>query len=120
MSASPGVHVERLLRELAPQGLAALVRRFRDFAACEDAVQEALLAAAAQWPRYGVPDQPRGWLIQVAQRRMTAHLRRETARRGREIAVAAETPIAVAPTIPSEPQIDETLVLLFMCCHPAL
>ena len=66
---------EHLLRELAPQVLGAVVRRFGDFAAAEDAVQEALLAAAAQWPRDGVPDNPRGWLIQVAARRMTDHVR---------------------------------------------
>ncbi len=106
------------LRDLAPQVLGAVVRRFRDFAACEDAVQEALVAAAAHWPREGVPDNPRGWLIQVALRRMTDHVRREMARRCRESAVAAETHVVVAPVLYSEP--DDTLVLLFMCCHPAL
>ena len=118
----PEPRIERLLRELAPQALGALLRRFRDFPACEDAVQEALIAAAAQWPRAGVPDQPRGWLIQVAQRRMTDHLRSEISRRRREAAVAGEAPAAVAPALPAEPSIDpeDTLVLLFMCCHPAL
>jgi len=122
----PDPRLERLLRELAPQALGAVVRRYRDFAACEDAVQEALIAAAVQWPRDGVPGNPRGWLIQVALRRMTDHVRSETARRGREAAVAAETPAAVAPAPPpaldAEPAIDpdDTLVLLFMCCHPAL
>ena len=73
--------IERLLRELAPQVLGATLRRFRDFAACEDAVQEALIAAASQWPRDGIPDNPRGWLIQVALRRMTDHVRSEISRR---------------------------------------
>jgi predicted RNA polymerase sigma factor len=116
------VRGERLLRDLAPQVLGAVVRRFRDFAASEDAVQEALIAAAAQWPRDGIPDNPRGWLLQVALRRMTDHMRSEISRRNRESVVAAETPLAVAPAIYSEPEIDpdDTLVLLFMCCHPAL
>ena len=116
------VHAEHLLRELAPQVLGAVVRRFRDFAASEDAVQEALIAAATTWPRDGIPDNPRGWLIQVALRRMTDHVRSEISRRNRESAVAAETPIAVAPAVYSEPAIDpdDTLILLFMCCHPAL
>lgn len=114
--------VERLLRELAPQVLGAVVRRFRDFAASEDAVQEALIAAAAQWPRDGTPQNPRGWLIQVALRRMTDHVRSEIARRNRESDAAQDTPLVVAPALYSEPQIDpdDTLVLLFMCCHPAL
>ena len=77
---------EHLLRELAPQVLGAVIRRFRDFAAAEDAVQEALIAAATQWPREGLPDNPRAWLIQVASRRMTDHLRSELARRRRETA----------------------------------
>jgi RNA polymerase sigma factor (sigma-70 family) len=111
-----------LLRDLAPQVLGAVMRRFRDFAASEDAVQEALIAASAQWPRDGVPDNPRGWLIQVALRRMTDHVRSEIARRNRETAVAAEAPVVVAPAIYSEPEMDpdDTLVLLFMCCHPSL
>ena len=79
------------MRELAPQVLGAVIRRFHDFAAAEDAVQEALLAAALQWPREGVPDNPRGWLIQVASRRMTDHLRSEEARRRRETEVASES-----------------------------
>jgi RNA polymerase sigma factor (sigma-70 family) len=114
--------IERLLRELAPQVLGAVVRRHRDFAASEDAVQEALIAAAEQWARDGVPSNPRGWLLQVALRRMTDYIRAEIARRGREKAVADDTPIVVAPALYSEPQMDpdDTLVLLFMCCHPAL
>ncbi|HEY4368818.1 MAG TPA: DUF6596 domain-containing protein [Steroidobacteraceae bacterium] len=113
---------EHLLRELAPQVLGAVVRRFRDFAASEDAVQEALIAAATQWPRDGIPDNPRGWLIQVALRRMTDQVRSEISRRNRESAVAADTPFVVAPVIYSEPGFDpdDTLLLLFMCCHPAL
>jgi predicted RNA polymerase sigma factor len=114
--------IGHLLRDLAPQVLGAVVRRFRDFAAGEDAVQEALIAASMQWPRDGVPGNPRGWLIQVALRRMTDHVRSEIARRDREAVIAAELPLVVAPIIYSEPQIDpnDTLVLLFMCCHPSL
>ena len=116
------IRAEHLLRDLAPQVLGAVVRRFRDFAASEDAVQEALIAAATSWPRDGIPDNPRGWLIQVALRRMTDHIRSEISRRNRETAVAADMPIAVAPVVYSEPAIDpdDTLILLFMCCHPAL
>jgi predicted RNA polymerase sigma factor len=79
---------EHLLRELAPQVLGVVLRHFRDFAAAEDAVQEALLAATVQWPREGVPDNSRAWLIQVASRRMTDHVRRELARQRRETAAA--------------------------------
>ena len=85
---------ENLLRELAPQVLGAVIRRFRDFSAAEDAVQEALLAASQQWPREGVPDNPRGWLIQVAARRMTDYLRAELARRRRETVVVMQAPAA--------------------------
>lgn len=115
-------NAERLLRVLAPQVLGAVVRRFRDFAASEDAVQEALIAAAAQWPRDGVPDNPRGWLLQVALRRMTDHVRSEVSRRNREAVVADDTPSEAEPILEGEPDIDrdDTLVLLFMCCHPAL
>src|SRR5450432_2804152 len=81
---------QHLLRELVPQVLGVVVRRFRDFAAAEDAVQEALVAAAIQWPREGLPGNPRAWLIQVAGRRMTDHLRSELARRRRETAAAIE------------------------------
>ena len=117
----PGEH---LLRELAPQVLAATVRRFGDFAAAEDAVQEALLAAAVQWPEEGVPDNPRGWLIRVAGRRMTDHLRAELARRRRQAVVVLEAPpdeqVAPAPDGGDHVERDDTLILLFMCCHPAL
>jgi RNA polymerase sigma factor (sigma-70 family) len=105
---------EDLLRALAPQVLGALVHRYGRFDACEDAVQEALLAAATQWPREGVPDHPRAWLVTVASRRLTDELRAEQARRRREDAVAAEPPPApFADT-------DDTLALLVLCCHPAL
>ena len=112
---------EHLLRELAPQVLGAVVRRFRDFAAAEDAVQEAMIAAFTQWPQEGIPDNPRGWLIQVALRRMTDRVRSEIARRQRETTVAAEVDTTV-PFVEVETDMDpdDTLVLLFMCCHPAL
>lgn len=110
-----------LLRELTPLVLGALVRRYRDFAACEDAVQEALVAAAQHWPTDGVPDNPRGWLITVASRRLTDQIRAATARRLREELVVS--------FVPTEAQIDlaaggserdDTLDLYFLCCHPAL
>jgi RNA polymerase sigma factor (sigma-70 family) len=98
-----------------------VVRRSQDFAASEDAVQEALIAAVEQWPREGVPDQPRGWLIRVALRRLTDALRSEISRRNREDAVAADAPAAVDPVLHDEPiDPNDTLVLHFMCCHPAL
>ncbi|HEV7706789.1 MAG TPA: DUF6596 domain-containing protein [Asanoa sp.] len=105
---------EDLLRELAPQVLGALVRRYGHFDTAEDAVQEALLAAARQWPVEGVPDNPRAWLIRVAARRLTDLLRSDQARRGREDTVAAW------PVPAPGPATDDSLVLLFMCCHPAL
>jgi RNA polymerase sigma factor (sigma-70 family) len=120
--ANDAPRIEHLLRELAPQVLGAVVRRHRDIAASEDAVQEALIAAAEQWARDGVPDNPRGWLLHVALRRMTDHIRSEIARREREKIVADDAPLVVAPALYSEPQMDpdDTLVLLFMCSHPAL
>ena len=144
MARSLDARAEHLLRELAPQVLGAVIRRFRDFAASEDAVQEAFIAAAAQWPRDGLPDNPRGWLIQVASRRMTDHVRSELARRRREAVVAEEAELSVdspsldpwssfggassldlasrlgAATAADPADQDDTLVLLFMCCHPAL
>ena len=110
-----------LLRELAPQILGAVVRRFRDFAAAEDAVQEALLAATMQWPSEGVPDNPRGWLIQVATRRMMDYFRSEEARRRREAEIAIEPGdiVADAGVVPESEQ-DDALTLFFMCCHPSL
>ena len=87
---------EHLLRELAPQVLGAVARRFRDFSSAEDAVQEAMIAAFTQWPQEGVPENPRGWLIQVASRRMTDQVRSEIARRQRETAVAKDVETMVA------------------------
>src|SRR5258708_27364111 len=107
---------EQLLRELAPQVLGALVRRSHDFGAAEDAVQEAQLAAAIQWPREGLPGNPRGWLIQVASRRLLDFRRSEAARRRRETVEA----LAPAAHAEEEPEEDDTLALLFMCAHPAL
>src|SRR6184192_1191604 len=113
--------IEQLLREMAPQVLSPVVRRFRDFAAAEDAVQEALIAATEQWPRDGVPANPRGWLIQVASRRMTDHIRSEVARRRREQVAAEEAErLALQVEGAAETVDDDTLVLVFMCCHPAL
>ncbi len=113
---------EHLLRELAPQVLGSVVRRFRDFPAAEDAVQEAMIAAFTQWPQEGIPENPRGWLIQVASRRLTDQVRSEISRREREAEVARDAD-AIAPEI-TEPDMDmdpdDTLILLFMCCHPAL
>ena len=110
---------EQLLRDLAPQVLGATIRKYGDFAAAEDAVQEALIAAATQWPREGVPDNPRGWLIQVASRRMTDHIRSESARRRRESDVAQQSDRG-APPVEHDVDQDDTLVLLFMCCHESL
>jgi RNA polymerase sigma factor (sigma-70 family) len=115
---------ENLLRELAPQVLGAVVRRFGDFGAAEDAVQEALIDAATQWKCQGMPDNPKGWLIHVAARRMTDLLRSETARKRRE-EVAAEQAALERPLLPTADYLertdaDDTLILLFMCCHPAL
>ena len=108
--------LEPLLRELAPQILGPLVRRYGGFDTCEDAVQEALLAASQQWPVEGLPENPRGWLITVASRRRIEMLRSEAARQHREETVASLEPVdplAVA-------DVDDTLTLLFLCCHPAL
>ncbi|WP_369262002.1 RNA polymerase sigma factor [Streptomyces sp. R35] len=116
--------VEDLLRLHAPQVLGALVRRYGHFDAAEDAVQEALLAAAGQWPLKGVPDNPRGWLIRVASRRLVDFLRAEEARRLREERVAALTPrdafTAPPPGADRAPSEDDTLSLLFLCCRPEL
>ena len=113
---------EQLLRTLAPQVLGAVIRRFGDFASAEDAVQEGLLAAATQWPDEGVPANPRGWLIQVASRRMTDHVRREIARRRREAVVFEERRDDLAPAADRDVETahDDTLILLFMCAHPSL
>jgi RNA polymerase sigma factor (sigma-70 family) len=108
--------IDALLRELAPQVLGVLVRRYGDFALCEDAVQEALLSASRQWSESGVPEHPRGWLITVAMRRRTELWRNETARRRREERAAALAPHDPEP-VPDE---DDSLTLLILCCHPAL
>ncbi|WNF28092.1 sigma-70 family RNA polymerase sigma factor [Streptomyces sp. C11-1] len=116
--------IEDLLRLHAPQVLGALVRRYGHFDPAEDSVQEALIAAAAQWPEDGVPDNPRGWLIRVASRRLTDRLRSDAARRRREETAAALTPadafVAPPPGESRAPSEDDTLTLLFLCCHPAL
>ncbi len=116
--------LESRLRELAPQVLGAVLRRFRDFAAAEDAVQEALLAAATKWPVDGMPANPRGWLVEVAARRLTDQFRSDQARRRREDEVGAELAREQAHAPPAEPagalEGDEALLLLFMCCHPSL
>src|SRR5215831_13201647 len=119
---------EDLLRRLAPQVLGAVVRRYGHFDTAEDAVQEALLAAAVQWPAGGVPADPRGWLITVASRRLTDLLRSEQARQRREDTVARRVlpeervaPAADAAGAGSgSGSGDDTLILLFLCCHPAL
>jgi predicted RNA polymerase sigma factor len=110
------VSTEGLLRELAPQVLGAVVRRYGDFAAAEDATQEALLAASAQWPTDGRPDNPVGWLIRVATRRLADQHRGDAARRRRED-LAASVSVADADPAPGR---DDTLILMFMCCHPSL
>ncbi|MFF3326053.1 RNA polymerase sigma factor [Streptomyces sp. NPDC002889] len=116
--------VEDLLRRHAPQVLGALVRRYGHFDLAEDSVQEALLAAAQQWPDDGVPANPRGWLIRVAARRLTDLLRSEEARRRREESAAQLTPRDAFTTPPPgegrAPSEDDTLTLLFLCCHPEL
>lgn len=108
--------LETLLKELTPQVLGVLTRRYGDFETCEDALQEALLAAATQWPAQGVPDNPKGWLITVAARRWIESWRQDLARRRRE--ATAFQPAEVAPEPASEA--DDTLTVFLLCCHPAL
>ena len=110
----PHRRIEDLLRELAPQVLAVLARRYGQFDAAEDAVQEALLAAALQWPVEGVPGNPRSWLLTVAGRRLVDEFRSESSRRRRE----ADDALLDVPTQPGEQ--DDTLTLLFLCCHPSV
>jgi RNA polymerase sigma factor (sigma-70 family) len=113
--------VENLLRQLAPQVLGAVVRRYGHFDVAEDAVQEAMLAAATQWPGEGLPDNPKAWLITVAARRLTDLLRSEQARRRREDTVARWQVLGQQTGAAERPDnSDDTLILLFMCCHPAL
>ncbi|RSN20285.1 RNA polymerase subunit sigma-24 [Amycolatopsis sp. WAC 04169] len=107
--------VEALLRELAPQVIGLLVRKHGQFDACEDAVQEALLSAAQQWPEQGIPDSPKSWLATVASRRLVDEWRSESARRRREENDALLDP---APATVSDS--DDTLTVLFLCCHPSL
>jgi RNA polymerase sigma factor (sigma-70 family) len=119
----PELVTEDLLRELAPQVLGALVRRYGHFDTAEDAVQEALLAATQQWPTEGLPDNPRGWLITVASRRLTDLLRSEQARQRREDTVAQWVlpDHWLAPAADKQlADSDDTLILLFLCCHPSL
>ncbi|MFJ2634200.1 RNA polymerase sigma factor [Streptomyces sp. NPDC087422] len=116
---------EDLLRELTPQVLGVLVRRHGQFEECEDAVQEAVLAAAVKWPADGVPDHPRGWLITAASRRLIDQIRSDHARKARETAAAAQSPereagVSPGPGEDGAPEGDDTLILLFLCCHPAL
>jgi RNA polymerase sigma factor (sigma-70 family) len=114
--AAPGPELEHLLRAESPQVLGALVRRFGHFDIAEDAVQDALLAAAQQWPTDGIPDYPRGWLIRVGYRRMVDQLRADQLRQRREYQLASQP----TPASPEEPAADDSLTLLFLCCHPIL
>src|SRR5258708_19851060 len=112
---------EHLLRELTPQALGSVARRFRDFSSAEDAVQEAMIAAFTQWPQQGVPENPRGWLIQVASRRMTDQVRSEIARRQRETAVAKDVE-TMAPGDDIESNMDPATppIFFFFSCNPTL
>ncbi|WP_245680806.1 RNA polymerase sigma factor [Glycomyces harbinensis] len=106
--------MEDALRAAVPRVLGALTRRYGDFAACEDAVQDALVEATRIWPEEGLPDNPNGWLYRVASRRMIDRIRGDEARRRREsVAAAQEVPAEAAGH-------DDTLTLLLLCCHPAL
>jgi predicted RNA polymerase sigma factor len=113
---SVGTSTEDLLRALAPQALGAVVRRYGDFAGAEDAVQEALLAAARTWPTDGRPANPVGWVIRAASRRLVDGYRQDDARRRREELAASWS---LTPNEPA-PSVDDTLLLLFLCCHPSL
>ncbi|HKN95708.1 MAG TPA: sigma factor, partial [Pseudonocardiaceae bacterium] len=119
---TPDRPIEDLLRELAPQVLGALLRRHQALDLCEDAVQEALLAAATDWPHDGVPDSPRAWLITVATRRLIDQVRSESSRRAREDRIAFGAPPAELSRFPGadepDPDRDDTLLLLLLCCHP--
>jgi predicted RNA polymerase sigma factor len=108
--------VEDLLRELAPQVLGTLTRQSGDFDAAEDAVQEALIAAADHWPREGLPENPRGWLLRTSGRRLVDQRRSEQARANRELEVGLDLEAAAGSAVAE----DDTLAILFMCCHPAL
>lgn len=115
--------VEDLLRGLAPQVLGALVRRHRSFDLCEDAVQDALVEAVTQWPTRGIPDHPRAWLATVATRRLIDRVRSDQSRRLREERASVGSPPAEfmrAPDEEASQDRDDSLILLLMCCHPAL
>ena len=114
--------LDSLVRELAPRVLGILVRRYGDFAACEDALQDALLDASVQWPAEGIPGNPAGWLVTVAARRRIAALRSDQARRRRELTAALLEPGPPAENRPAEnaPGEDDTLVVMLLCCHPGL
>ncbi len=118
--------VEDVCRREAPHVLGALLRRFRDssdFGRCEDAVQEALLAAAVQWPADGLPDNPRGWLIRVAHRRFVDVIRSDRARTDREDVVLARVPADARQATAADAtsfDVDESVNLLLLCCHPAV
>ncbi|WP_345505634.1 RNA polymerase sigma factor [Terrabacter aeriphilus] len=115
---------DELWRSVAPQVVGALVRRYRDFDRAEEAAQEALLAAAAQWPDEGVPDDPKAWLIRVGSRRLVDRLRSDEARARRELADSARTPaddlVSPSPDAGRSADRDDTLTLLLLCCHPAV
>jgi RNA polymerase sigma factor (sigma-70 family) len=113
---APAPELEHLLRTEAPQVLGALVRRFGHFGIAEDAVQDALLAAAQQWPTRGIPEHPRGWLIRVGYRCMIDQLRADQLRQRREYRLASQP----TPASSDEPAADDSLTLLFLCCHPIL
>ena len=120
-----GMATDDLWRTVTPQVIGALVRRYRDFDRAEEAAQEAMLAAAAQWPEEGVPDDPRAWLIRVGSRRLVDRLRSDEARVRREVADASRTPDDEHVSPPPDasravPTDDDTLTLLLLCCHPAL
>jgi RNA polymerase sigma factor (sigma-70 family) len=115
--------LEDLLRQLAPQVLGALLRRYQALDLCEDAVQEALIAAATDWPAKGMPDNPRAWLMTVATRRLIDEVRSETSRRQREdrlIVGAPPAELSRGPGDEPDRDRDDTLLLLLLCCHPAL
>src|SRR5499425_3055214 len=117
--------IGELLCELAPQVLGALVRRYGQFGACEDAVAGAMADAVASWPAGGVPESPKGWLLTVASRRLIDEVRSEHARRRREQDHAAasaplEQPPEPGPDRDEGLDRDDSLTLLFLCCHPAL
>src|SRR5258708_24468465 len=118
----PDAEIQDLLRHLAPQALGAVVRRYGHFDPAEDAVQEALIAAVQQWPREGIPDNPRGWLITVASRRLTDLLRGEQARQRREDTVSQwilPEQQRASPPGTQAPESPDTLILLFICCPPS-